>query len=155
MFVRAAVALGSNLGDRQRHLSFARDRLSQLLVNFRMSSVIETDPVGVPDRQPAFLNAAAIGDTTLCSDDFFQALQDIERAAGRERPFPGAARTLDIDLILFGATILQNSQLVIPHPRFRERRFVLGPLAEIAPELRDPVTSLTIAELLRRLPPDL
>jgi 2-amino-4-hydroxy-6-hydroxymethyldihydropteridine diphosphokinase len=153
MSVRVAVALGSNLGNRQRHLSFARDRLAGLLLNFRMSSAIETDPVDVPDVQPAFLNAGAVGDTTLGPDDFFHALQDIETAAGRERPFPGAARTLDLDLILFGTTILHESQLEIPHPRFRERRFVLEPLAAIAPDLRDPVTSLTIAELLARLPP--
>jgi 2-amino-4-hydroxy-6-hydroxymethyldihydropteridine diphosphokinase len=82
------------------------------------------------------------------------ALQDIERQAGRERPFPGAARTLDLDLILYGATILHEPELELPHPRFRERRFVLAPLAEIAPELRDPVTSLTVSELLARLPPD-
>ena len=155
MIVRAAVALGSNLGDRQRHLSVARDRLAQLLLNFRMSSAIETDPVGVADVQPAFLNAAAVGETTLSPHDFLLALQDIERTAGRERPFPGAARTLDLDLILFGTTILHDSRLELPHPRFRERRFVLEPLSEIAPELRDPVTSLTIAELLARLPPGL
>jgi 2-amino-4-hydroxy-6-hydroxymethyldihydropteridine diphosphokinase len=118
-----------------------------------MSSAIETDPVDVPDVQPAFLNAAAVGDTTLGPDDVLHALQDIETAAGRERPFPGAARTLDLDLILFGTTILHESQLEIPHPRFRERRFVLEPLAAIAPDLRDPVTLLTIAELLARLPP--
>jgi 2-amino-4-hydroxy-6-hydroxymethyldihydropteridine diphosphokinase len=153
MSVRVAVALGSNLGDRQRHLSFARDRLDQLLLNFQMSSAIETDPVGVADVQPAFLNAAAIGDTALRPHDFLQALQDIENAVGRERPFPGAARTLDLDLILFGTTILREPQLEIPHPRFRERRFVLEPLAAIAPDLRDPVTSLTVAELLARLPP--
>jgi 2-amino-4-hydroxy-6-hydroxymethyldihydropteridine diphosphokinase len=153
MSVRVAVALGSNLGDRQRHLSFARDRLDQLLLNFQMSFAIETDPVGVPDVQPAFLNAAAIGDTALRPHDFFHALQEIENAAGRERPFPGAARTLDLDLILFGTTILHEAQLEIPHPRFRERRFVLEPLAAIAPDLRDPVTLMTVAELLARLPP--
>jgi 2-amino-4-hydroxy-6-hydroxymethyldihydropteridine diphosphokinase len=153
--IHVAVALGSNLGDRHHYLSFARDRLSSLLLNLRMSSAIETDPVGTPDAQPAFLNAAAVGDTRLAPHDFLSALQDIETAAGRERPFPGAARTLDLDLILFGTTILHDSQLDVPHPRFRERRFVLAPLAEIAPDLRDPVTSLTIAELLARLPPDL
>jgi 2-amino-4-hydroxy-6-hydroxymethyldihydropteridine diphosphokinase len=153
MSVRVAVALGSNLGDRQRHLSFARDRLDQLLLNFQMSFAIETDPVGVADVQPAFLNAAAIGDTALRPHDFFHALQEIENAAGRERPFPGAARTLDLDLILFGTTILHEAQLEIPHPRFRERRFVLEPLAAIAPDLRDPVTLMTVAELLARLPP--
>src|SRR5262245_53565276 len=143
---RVAVAFGSNLGDRHRHLTFAADRLALLLTNFRMSSAIETEPEGVPGIQPSFLNAAAIGDTTLTAPQFFQSLQEIERAARRERPFPGAARTLDLDLILFGSLVVDDPHLTVPHPRFRERRFVLAPLAEIAPELRDPVTSLTIAE---------
>jgi 2-amino-4-hydroxy-6-hydroxymethyldihydropteridine diphosphokinase len=147
------VALGSNLGDRQQHLEFGRDRLAALLSNFIISTPIETEPVGVFGPQPDFLNAAAVGDTTASALDLFYALQEIERAAGRERPFPGAPRTLDLDLILFGAKIVSGQPVTIPHPRFRERRFVLEPLAEIAPELRDPVTSLTIAELLARLPP--
>lgn len=151
--VRVAIALGSNLGDRDRHLESARARLASLLTHFRMSSVRETEPVDVPDRQPPFLNAAAVGDTELSADQLLQALQGIEAAAGRERPFPGAARTLDLDLILFGTVIHNQPSLTVPHPRFRERRFVLEPLAEIAPELRDPVTSLTVAELLARLPP--
>ena len=145
------MALGSNLGDRRQYLEFARDRLAALLSNFIISTPIETEPVGVSGAQPNFLNAAAVGDTTASALDFFYALQEIERAAGRERPFPGAPRTLDLDLILFGARIVSGQPVTIPHPRFRERRFVLEPLAEIAPELRDPVTSLTIAELLARL----
>jgi 2-amino-4-hydroxy-6-hydroxymethyldihydropteridine diphosphokinase len=153
MTTRVAVAVGSNLGDRQRHVLFAQQHLTTLLENLRMSTLFETEPVGVAGVQPSFLNAAAVGETALNVHEFFGALQDIEQAAGRERPFPGAARTLDLDLILFGTTILREPQLEVPHPRFRERRFVLEPLAEIAPDLRDPVTSLTIAELLARLPP--
>jgi 2-amino-4-hydroxy-6-hydroxymethyldihydropteridine diphosphokinase len=153
MTTRVAVAVGSNLGDRRRHVLFAQQHLVRLLENLRMSTMFETEPVGVVGVQPAFLNAAAVGDTALNVHAFFRALQEMEQAAGRERPFPGAARTLDLDLILFGTTILREPQLEIPHPRFRERRFVLEPLAEIAPDLRDPVTSLTIAELLARLPP--
>jgi 2-amino-4-hydroxy-6-hydroxymethyldihydropteridine diphosphokinase len=119
-----------------------------------MSSVIETDPVDVPDVQPSFLNAAAVGETTLSVRDLFRALQDIEQAAGRTRPYPGSARSLDLDLILFGTTMVREPGLEVPHPRFRERRFVLGPLVEIAPDLIDPVTSLTVAELLAQLPPE-
>jgi 2-amino-4-hydroxy-6-hydroxymethyldihydropteridine diphosphokinase len=153
MTTRVAVAVGSNLGDRQRHVVLAQQRLARLLDNLQTSTVFETEPVGVAGIQPRFLNAAVVGDTPLNIHEFFQALQDIEREAGRERPFPNAARTLDLDLILFGTTILREPLLEIPHPRFRDRRFVLEPLAEIAPDLRDPVTSLTIAELLARLPP--
>src|SRR5439155_20912089 len=127
------------------HLALARGRLAALLSNFDMSDAIETAPVDVPGEQPAFLNAAAIGDTTLEPHALLAALMEIERAAGRQRPFPGAARTLDLDLILFGSTILDEPDLTIPHPRFRERRFVLEPLAAIAPDLSDPVSSLTIA----------
>jgi 2-amino-4-hydroxy-6-hydroxymethyldihydropteridine diphosphokinase len=153
MTTRVAVGVGSNLGDRQRHLQFARQQLARLLSDFRMSSAIETAPVGVPHAQGDFLNAAAVGDISLSPHELLHALQGIEREAGRQRPYSGAARTLDLDLILFGTTILREPDLEIPHPRFRERRFVLQPLAEIAPDLRDPVTMLTVAELLARLPP--
>jgi len=144
------VGLGSNLGDRQGHLAFARVRLAAVLTNFRLSSIHETIPVDVPDVQPLFLNAAAIGETTLGAQDFLTLLLDIEKARGRERPFPGAARVLDLDLVLFGDVVLDQPGLTIPHPRFRERLFVLEPLAEIAPDLRDPVTLLSIAALLER-----
>jgi 2-amino-4-hydroxy-6-hydroxymethyldihydropteridine diphosphokinase len=148
-----AVGLGSNLGDRHAHLMYGRARLNGLLAHLRFSSVFETAPAEVPDRQPLYLNAAAVGESLLGARDLLDALLAIERARGRERPFRGAARTLDLDLLLFGSDILDEPVLTVPHPRFRERRFVLEPLAEIAPALRDPVTSMTVAELLARLPP--
>ena len=147
-----AVGLGSNLGLREAHLRFASERLATLLTDLRVSSTYETAPVDVPDLQPPFLNAAAIGETALGARDLLAALLAIEREGGRERRFPRAARTLDLDLLLFGDDVRHEPSLTVPHPRFRERRFVLEPLAEIAPDLRDPVTSLTIAELLARLP---
>ncbi len=151
----AAIALGSNLGDRGAHLAYAFTRLQALFVNPRWSAVYETDPVGVPDDQPRFLNAAAVGEPLLGARHLMEALLDIERERGRERPRAAAARTLDLDLILFGDAVIEETGLVVPHPRFRERRFVLEPLAEIAPTLRDPVTGQTVAELLKRLdPPD-
>ena len=149
----AVIALGSNLGDRQAHLDFAISRLRQLLEDIQISPVHETEPVGVPDDQPPFLNAAVIGRTTLGASELLAALLAIEHDAGRQRPFPGAARTLDLDLILFGERVIDQPDLHVPHPGFRERRFVLEPLVEIAPGLQDPVTGLTVVELLKRLGP--
>jgi len=149
-----AVALGSNLGDRPATLTFAVSRLRTLLDDLRVSDFIDTDPVGV-EPQPTFLNAAAVGTCPL--DDprpLLEALLEIEREAGRERPRPGAPRTLDLDLILFGDTVVEQPGLIVPHPRFRARRFVLEPLAQVAGELVDPVTRLTVRELLERLDAD-
>jgi len=146
-----AIALGSNLGDRQANLELARVRLKTLLTNYRASSEHETEPIGVPGEQPRFLNAAVVGTTALGPRALLETLLDIERQAGRTRPFPGAARTLDLDLILMSGVIVDEPDLVVPHPRFRERRFVLEPLAEIAPDLKDPVTGETVRELLQKL----
>lgn len=147
----AAIALGSNLGDRAAHLDFALDRLTQSLSHLRVSSRYETAPVDVAEDQPMFLNMAVAGETTLAPLELFAELQAIERDRGRVRPYPNAPRTLDVDLVLYGELIVDLAALVVPHPRFRERRFVLEPLAEIAPAMRDPVTGLTVGELLQRL----
>jgi 2-amino-4-hydroxy-6-hydroxymethyldihydropteridine diphosphokinase len=147
----AAVALGSNLGDRDAHLDFAIARLATLLQNLKTSRHYETVPVGVSGPQPLFLNAAAVGETTLAARALLAALLAIEHEGGRERPHPNAPRTLDLDLILFGAVVIDEPGLTVPHPRFRERRFVLEPLSEIAPALRDPVTGKTVLELLGKL----
>ena len=142
-----AVAIGSNLGDRHAHLRFAQEQLGRLLGGLKISSLYETAPVGVVGSQPDFLNAAAVGETLLEPDALLDALLAIEAARGRERPFPGAARTLDLDLILFADRVIEEPRLRVPHPRFRERAFVLQPLAEIAPDMRDPVTGRTVGEL--------
>ena len=150
MNVLVAIALGSNLGDRRAHLDWAVDRLREFLDDVRVSSIIETDPVGVPDEQPRYLNAVAVGKTALEPEALLDRLLALERARGRERPAPNAARTLDLDLILYGSLMLNTNQLEIPHPRFRDRAFVLGPLAELQPDWRDPVSALTVEELLIR-----
>lgn len=145
---RVAIALGSNLGDRRAHLDYAVARLQRVISDLRVSRYYETAPVGVTGPQPEFLNAAAAGDTTLSAREILDLLLSIERERGRERPFENAARTLDLDLILLGSQVINEDGLVVPHPRFRERRFVLEPLAEISPDLVDPVTGSTIAQLL-------
>ena len=149
--VIAAVALGSNLGDRRSHLDYAISRLKATLANLRASRCYETEPVGAPGPQPLFLNAAAVGETSLSAAELLAALMAIEQERGRERPFQNAARTLDLDLILFGDLVMETPALTVPHPRFRERRFVLEPLAEIAAQLVDPVTGSTVGELLARV----
>ena len=150
---RVAIALGTNLGDRHAHLDYAVSRLAAAFHNLTVSGYYETDPVDTPDDQPLFLNAAAVGSTAASPGDILAMLLSIERERGRERPFQNAARTLDLDLILLGEVIVNEPELVIPHPRFRERLFVLEPLAEIAPEMVDPVTGATISDLRRVLLP--
>ena len=146
--VKAAVGLGSNLGDRRAHLDFAAARLQAVLGNLRVSSYYETVPVGLSGPQSLFLNAAAVGDAALSARELLEAFLVIERERGRERPRPNMSRTLDIDLILFGDAMIEEPGLVVPHPRFRTRRFVLEPLAAIAPAMRDPVTGQSVADLL-------
>jgi 2-amino-4-hydroxy-6-hydroxymethyldihydropteridine diphosphokinase len=148
---RVAIALGSNLGDRRAHLDFAVSHLHTLLGDCTVSRYYDTVPVGLTGPQPMFLNAAAVGDTTLGARALLEALLDIEREAGRERPYPNASRTLDLDLVLFGNAVIDEPGLVVPHPRFRERKFVLEPLAEIAPQMLDPVTGATVAAMFRLL----
>ncbi|MGE5838208.1 MAG: 2-amino-4-hydroxy-6-hydroxymethyldihydropteridine diphosphokinase [Acidobacteriota bacterium] len=146
-----AIALGSNLGDRRAHLEWALGRLRPHLSDFRVSSIVETDPVDVPGPQPPYLNAALVGRTELEPEPLLDLLMSIERERGRERPSVRAPRTLDLDLILYGDRVVHTPGMDIPHPRFRDRRFVLEPLAEIAPEMRDPETGRTVSELLQSI----
>jgi 2-amino-4-hydroxy-6-hydroxymethyldihydropteridine diphosphokinase len=149
--ITAAIALGSNIGDRAGHLDHAVSRLNTLLTEVRVSRFRETAPVGVSGPQSLYLNGALVGRSAMAARDLLRSLQEIEAERGRERPYLNAPRTLDLDLILFGAEVIDEPSFVVPHPRFRERRFVLEPLAELLPDMRDPVTGLTVAGLLERL----
>ena len=146
--ITAAVALGSNLGERRAHLDFAVSKLQDLFTGLKVSRYYDTKPVGVSGPQPMFLNAAAVGQTTISARALLHALLAIEDEQGRDRPYPKAPRSLDLDLILFGDETHEEPGLTVPHPRFRQRRFVLEPLASIAPDLCDPLSGRTVADLL-------
>jgi 2-amino-4-hydroxy-6-hydroxymethyldihydropteridine diphosphokinase len=149
---RVAIAIGSNLGNRDAAIAFASAQLSALLTDFTISETIETWPLGEgTENQNLYLNAVAVGDSDLSPRQLLETLLAIEQAFGRERPARNAARTLDLDLILYGTEVVVETGLEVPHPRFRERFFVLGPLAEIAPEMIDPVSGMRVGELLRAL----
>lgn len=122
-----------------------------LLAGARCSTVYETDPEGVGTPQGQFLNQVIVGETTGTARQLLEELLAIEKHAGRVRPFSGAPRTLDLDLILFDGLVIDEPDLTVPHPRFRERAFVLEPLAEVAPWFLDPVTGESMVALRDRL----
>ena len=145
-----AIALGSNLGDREANLAFGLSALPGFITNLKQSRWHDTAPVGVSPDQPRYLNGVVVGETSLGARELLDRLLLIEDAAGRTRPSPMAPRTLDLDLILFGDKKIAEPGLAVPHPRFRERLFVLEPLAEVAPDWIDPVTGRSISELLQQ-----
>jgi 2-amino-4-hydroxy-6-hydroxymethyldihydropteridine diphosphokinase len=149
----AYIALGSNLGDRAQALYLAIAHLGSLGRVIARSSLYETEPVGYHE-QPAFLNAVVALETDLEPLPLLRVLLSIEAEMGRDRSrgTPKGPRTLDLDLLLVADRIVADEELTLPHPALTNRRFVLAPLAEIAPELRHPVRGETIAELLALLP---
>lgn len=138
------LSLGSNLGDREAQLRKALEKLHQkeiLLV--KESSIYETEPVDVPD-QPDFLNLVCQVETVLEPESLLAACQEVEFEMGRRREENREARNIDIDILFYGRRIVEKPSLKIPHPAWQRRNFVLVPLAEIAPDFRDPVSNQTI-----------
>ena len=136
---RAFVGVGANLGDRRSTIETAIERLGAVegVEVTAVSSLRETDPVGVVE-QPRFLNGAVELETTLSAHDLLDALLEVERGLGRVRGERWGPRTIDLDLLLYGDEVVDEPGLRIPHPRLHERRFVLEPLAELAPSLSVP-----------------
>jgi len=150
---RAYVGIGSNVGDRAATIDRAVRALRQTagITVAAVSPLVETDPAGGPAGQGAFLNGAAALDTSLEPEALLDVLLAVERDLGRERTERWGPRTIDLDLLLYDERIVAHGRLRVPHPRLRERRFVLEPLAAIAPEAVDPITGRSVRRLLEDL----
>ena len=152
--IAAYIGLGANLGDRAANIYNAVAMLSAAEgVRVRQfSKLLETPAVGGPSDSPAYLNAAIAVDTTLGSHALMKVLTDIEKEIGRVRRVKWEPRVVDLDLLIYGNEVISSDSLIVPHPLMHERRFVLQPLAEIAPKLVHPMLQMSVQGLLENLP---
>jgi 2-amino-4-hydroxy-6-hydroxymethyldihydropteridine diphosphokinase len=151
--ILAYIAVGANLGDREKNIHAALDLLdmSAGVSVKKVSTLIETPAVGGPPDSPPFLNGAAELKTTLGAHALLHLMLDIEHKLGRDRRIKWAPRTIDLDLLLYGNEILSSAELVVPHPLMHERRFVLQPLAEIAPDVVHPALQMSVRGMVESL----
>jgi 2-amino-4-hydroxy-6-hydroxymethyldihydropteridine diphosphokinase len=148
----AYLGLGSNIGNREKNLAAVLDHLAAADIRIsRVSSIYETEPMGLA-AQRWFLNMVAEVETDLFPMQLLTRTLKIERSLGRVRTIPNGPRIIDIDILLYSKAVVHSAALEIPHPRMGERRFVLVPLAELAPDLRHPVTHRSIRQMLDEAP---
>lgn len=145
--VPVVLGLGSNLGDRRRNLRRAVGELGAIVRVVRISSLYDTDPVGSPAGAPSFLNIVIVGVSALPADVLLQRIHAIEAMMGRRRSVPNAPRTIDIDIVLYGAVLRRSVAPLVPHPRYTSREFVLAPLRELGLPWVDPVSGVSLAGL--------
>ena len=153
MPVTAYIALGANVGDRRGNIAAALERLGRVpgVSVTNISTLIENAAVGGPAGSPPFLNAVAELETSLSPPDLLKAMLAVEASLGRVRQAKWGPRAIDLDLVLYGDRVIDEPGLTVPHPLAHERRFVLEPLAEIAPDVVHPVLNTSIRELLATL----
>ena len=149
---RIYLSLGSNIGDREENLRLAVERLAaQDIRVLHRSRIYETEPVDYLD-QAWFLNQVVEAETTLFPMQLLARIGRVERELGRKRTVKKGPRTIDIDILFYAAAVVESARLEIPHPRIAERRFVLAPLAELAPDMRHPVTHRSVRQMLESAP---
>jgi 2-amino-4-hydroxy-6-hydroxymethyldihydropteridine diphosphokinase len=146
------LALGANVGDARANISRAVELLNRHLNGIKQASVYVSKAVGYTD-QSDFVNTAISGQTDLTPGKLFKFIKDIEQQVGRVKRFKWGPREIDIDIIFYGDQVVDTAELTVPHPRFRERDFVLQPLLDLNPKLVDPVSGQTISQLLAKLNP--
>ena len=145
------IGLGSNLGDRVANLRAAINAIQHLGDSIELSGVFETEPFGVDEDQPKYLNMVVAIRTNLRPTALLSRFLDIERANGRSRHGPNESRTLDIDILMYGDRVFDTPELVLPHPRMHERAFVMLPLAQIAPQAVHPTLKITVSQIAAEL----